>query len=120
MRARATALFVALLCFVLVPLAISGGDQPVHIGLLLDSLKDERWQRDSKLIQARARELGVKITVKDAEGNDELQIQQANQLLEAGVNVLIGAPRFRKSSIRGASGSAQRGAGGQLRPADQK
>jgi len=92
MRARAIALFVALLCFVLVPLAISGEDQPVHIGLLFDSLKDERWQRDSKLIQARARELGVKITVKDAEGNDELQLQQANQLLEAGVNVLIVVP----------------------------
>jgi D-xylose transport system substrate-binding protein len=61
----------------------------VHIGFLLDNLRFERWQRDSKLVQARAGELGAKITVKDAEGNDDLQLQQANQLLDAGVDVLI-------------------------------
>jgi len=67
-------------------------ETPVHIGFLLDNLKFERWQRDSKLVQARAGELGAKITVKDAEGNDDLQLQQANQLLDAGVNVLIVVP----------------------------
>jgi len=67
-------------------------ETPVHIGFLLDNLKFERWQRDSKLVQARAVELGAKITVKDAEGNDDLQLQQANQLLDAGVNVLIVVP----------------------------
>jgi len=64
----------------------------VHIGFLMDSLKLERWQRDLKLVQARAEELGAKITVKSAEGDDELQLQQANQLLDAGVNVLIVVP----------------------------
>jgi len=67
-------------------------ETPVHIGFLLDNLKFERWQRDSKLVQARAGELRAKITVKDAEGNDDLQLQQANQLLDAGVNVLIVVP----------------------------
>ncbi len=67
-------------------------ERPVHIGFLVDNFKVERWQRDSKLVQARAGELGAKITVKDAEGNDDLQLQQANQLLDAGVNVLIVVP----------------------------
>jgi D-xylose transport system substrate-binding protein len=75
-----------------VPLGIRAEDKPVQIGLVLDSLKSERWPRDSKLIQARARELGVKITVKNAEGNDDLQLQQANQLMDAGANVLIVVP----------------------------
>jgi D-xylose transport system substrate-binding protein len=44
------------------------------------------------LVQARAKEIGAKITVRDAEGNDELQLQQANQLLDAGVDVLIVVP----------------------------
>ena len=91
MRAAA-ACFVALLCLALVPFAVHSQDAPVHIGLLLDSLKDERWQRDSRLLQSRAHDVGAKITVKDAEGNDELQIQQAGQLLEAGANVLIVVP----------------------------
>jgi len=97
MRARAAALFVSLFCFNLFCFtAASPGmpadDKPVHIGVLFDSLKSERWQRDAKLIQARAHELGVKITFKDAEGSDDLQIQEANQLLEAGVTVLIVVP----------------------------
>jgi len=92
MRAKAVAVLICLFCIVLIPLRVSAQENPVHIGLLLDNLKFERWQRDSKLIQARAREMGVKITVKDAEGNDELQLQQANQLLDSGANVLIVVP----------------------------
>jgi D-xylose transport system substrate-binding protein len=92
MRARAAALLVFILWLVAVPFSVNAQDKPVHIGFLLDNLKFERWQRDSKLVQARARELGVKITVKDAQGNDDLQLQQANQLLDAGVNVLIVVP----------------------------
>lgn len=92
MRTRAAALLFCLFCMVAVPLGVHGEDTPVHVGLLLDNLKFERWQRDSKLIQARARELGAKISVRDAEGNDELQLQQANQLLDAGANVLIVVP----------------------------
>jgi D-xylose transport system substrate-binding protein len=91
MRAAA-ACFVALFSLTLVPFGVHSQDAPVHIGLLLDSLKDERWQRDSRLLQSRAHDVGAKITVKDAEGNDELQIQQASQLLEAGANVLIVVP----------------------------
>jgi D-xylose transport system substrate-binding protein len=64
----------------------------VHIGFLMDSMKLERWQRDSKLVQARAEELGATVTVKSADGDDDLQLQQANQLLDAGVNVLIVVP----------------------------
>jgi D-xylose transport system substrate-binding protein len=65
---------------------------PLQIGFLLDNLQFERWQRDSKLVQARAKEIGAKIIVKDAQGSDDLQLQQANQLLDAGVDVLIVVP----------------------------
>lgn len=67
-------------------------ERPVHIGILLDSLKNERWQRESKLFQARAGELGAKIAFKDAENDGDLQLRQANQLLDAGVKVLIVVP----------------------------
>lgn len=93
MRARAAALLIAASCCLgILPLASSGNEPSVYIGLVLDSLKNERWQRDAKLLRARAHEIGAKISVKDAEGDDALQLQQANQLLEAGVNVLIVVP----------------------------
>lgn len=89
MRLKAVVLLSILTLLVATPIHLCAEEKPVHIGFLLDNLKFERWQRDSKLVQARAHELGVKITVKDAEGNDELQLQQANQLMDEGVNVLI-------------------------------
>jgi D-xylose transport system substrate-binding protein len=92
MRAKAAALLVAVLMLSIVSLTLFAEDQPVHIGLLLDNLKFERWQRDAKLIQAHAHERGATVTLKDAEGSDDLQLQQANQLLDSGVNVLIVVP----------------------------
>ena len=90
MRAKAAALLAAVLFFSV--LTLSAQESPVHIGVLLDDLKLERWQRDSKLLQARAHERGAKITLKDSEGSDSLQLQQANQLLDSGVSVLIVVP----------------------------
>ena len=89
MRTRQT-IFVSMFLLVLaLSIKVRPEEMPVRIGFLLDTLKLERWQRDAKLVQARAEELGAKITVKAAEGDDALQFQQANQLLDTGVNVLI-------------------------------
>jgi D-xylose transport system substrate-binding protein len=92
MRVRPTIFLAIFLLSLALVFRVRAQEKPVHIGFLLDSLKVERWQRDSKLVQARAKELGAKLTIKDAEGNDDLQLQQANQLLDAGVDVLIVVP----------------------------
>ena len=57
----------------------------LKIGFLMDSLKVERWQTDLDKFQKRASELGAEVLVETAEGDDELQIQQAQKLLSAGV-----------------------------------
>src|SRR5208283_483998 len=90
-KMRVKQIILISICLLSLALAINirPEETPVRIGFLLDTLKLERWQRDAKLVQARAEELGAKITVKAAEGDDDLQLQQANQLLDAGVNVLI-------------------------------
>lgn len=62
---------------------------PVKIGYLMDSLKVERWQSDLEAFQKRASELGAEVLVGTAEGDDELQLRQAKQLLDAGVKVLV-------------------------------
>jgi D-xylose transport system substrate-binding protein len=61
----------------------------VKVGFLLDSLKVERWQTDLNAFQKRAQELGAETLVETAEGDDELQLQQAKKLLEAGVKSLV-------------------------------
>lgn len=66
--------------------------KPVKIGLLIDTLKEERWQKDRDLIVAHAKEVGADILVQAANGNDSLQFSQAENLLTQGVDVLIVVP----------------------------
>lgn len=65
---------------------------PIRIGLSMDTLKEERWQRDRDLFVARARELGAEVLVQVANGDDATQIQQAENLLTQGVDVLVVIP----------------------------
>ena len=69
-----------------------GPNDPVKIGFSMDTLKEERWQRDKDLIEKRAKELGIEVNVQVANGDDNLQIKQAENLLTQGVDVLIVAP----------------------------
>jgi D-xylose transport system substrate-binding protein len=58
----------------------------------MDTLKEERWQRDKELVEARAKEVGAQLDVVVANGNDALQTNQCDDLLTKGVDVLIIAP----------------------------
>jgi D-xylose transport system substrate-binding protein len=62
---------------------------PLKIGLLMDSLKVERWQTDLDVFQKRAKELGAEVLVETAEGNDALQFEQAYKLLNSGIKALV-------------------------------
>ncbi|MDQ3804575.1 MAG: substrate-binding domain-containing protein, partial [Acidobacteriota bacterium] len=66
--------------------------QPVRIGFSMDTLKEERWQRDEQLVRARAAEVGAQLEVAVANGDDARQISQADDMLTKGVHVLIVAP----------------------------
>jgi len=70
--------------------AKSGG--PVRIGFSMDTLKEERWQRDKAFVEQRCKELGAQCEVLVADGNDATQINQAESFLTKGVDVLIVAP----------------------------
>lgn len=65
---------------------------PVRIGFSMDTLKEERWQRDRDLFVARAHELSAEVLVQAANGDDALQTAQAENLLTQGVDVLVVAP----------------------------
>jgi D-xylose transport system substrate-binding protein len=69
-----------------------GPGDPVVIGFSMDTVKEERWQRDKDLVEKRAKELGMQVSVQVANGDDNLQVKQAENLLTQGVDVLIVAP----------------------------
>ncbi len=66
--------------------------EKVSIGFSMDTLKEERWQRDKALVEQYAREAGAEIDTQVANSDDATQSKQAETLLTKGVNVLIVAP----------------------------
>jgi D-xylose transport system substrate-binding protein len=68
------------------------GTGPVRIGFSMDTLKEERWQRDKQLVEQRCKEVGAECEVLVADGNDSTQVNQCETFLTQGVDVLIVAP----------------------------
>lgn len=64
----------------------------IRIGLSMDSLKEERWQKDRDIFVKRAEELGAEVLVQAADGKDETQVKQAESLLTQGIDVLVVIP----------------------------
>ncbi len=64
----------------------------VRIGFSMDTLKEERWQRDKRLVEQRAKEVGAVLDVQVANGDDAVQTKQADNMLTKGIDVLIVAP----------------------------
>jgi D-xylose transport system substrate-binding protein len=64
----------------------------IRIGFLMDSLQQERWQKDRDVFIKRAEELGAEVLLQTADGKDEVQIRQAESLLTQGVDVLVLVP----------------------------
>src|SRR5262245_13438701 len=71
--------------------AIKKRDGKIRIGFSMDTLK-EHWVKDKELIEKRAAELGAEVVSNVAESNDERQLQQVNDFLTQGIDVLIIAP----------------------------
>ena len=68
------------------------------IGLSLDTVREERWQRDRDEFVKRAEELGAKVLVQVANNSDVLQNSQCENLLTQGAQVLVVAPHNSRSA----------------------
>ena len=66
--------------------------EPVYIGFSMDTLKEERWQRDKALVEARGAEVGARVETQVANGDDAVQTKQCDNFITKGVDVLIVAP----------------------------
>lgn len=71
--------------------AFASKEKPV-IGLSLDTLKEERWQRDRDNFIAEATKLGAEVVVQSANSDDTRQIRDIESLISRGVDVLVVVP----------------------------
>ena len=70
----------------------SAAEDRIRIAFLMDTVQQERWQRDRELFVARAKERGADVIVEAAEGDAARQLAQAQSVLEKGVKVLVVVP----------------------------
>jgi len=61
----------------------------VKIGLLIPASAGYRWPIDQKYVEKAASEKGIEVITRSAENDENLQLKQAKELLELGVDVLI-------------------------------
>ncbi|ACJ33680.1 D-xylose ABC transporter substrate-binding protein [Anoxybacillus sp. LAT_35] len=73
-------------------------DDKIVIGFSMDTLKEERWQRDKELFEAKVKELGAEVKTLAANGDDAAQLSQAEQLISEGVDVLVVVPHNAEAS----------------------
>lgn len=64
----------------------------VKIGMAIDDLRLERWQKDRDIFVKKADELGAKVYVQSANGNEQTQISQIENMISKGVDVLVIIP----------------------------
>ena len=71
--------------------ALASREKPV-IGLSLDTLKEERWQRDRDTFIAEAKKLGATVIVQSANSDDTRQVRDVESLISRKVDVLVIVP----------------------------
>jgi D-xylose transport system substrate-binding protein len=92
---RVSPRFLARAFFILIVLTLGVAQaqkKEIKIGFSIEAIKGERWQTDLDEFQQRAHELGGTVVTRDANGDDDLQFRQINELLEGGIDVLVFLP----------------------------
>ncbi len=86
-----TLLAPALLLLAFAATAFASKKRPV-IGLSLDTLKEERWQRDRDTFIEEAKKLGATVIVQSANSDDTRQVRDVESLISRNVDVLVIVP----------------------------
>ena len=72
----------------------------LKIGFSFESMKGERWQIDRDSFETRAKQLGAVMISADANGDDELQLQQVKDMIKTGIKVLVLFPHDPKMAAQ--------------------
>ncbi|MDU4003001.1 D-xylose ABC transporter substrate-binding protein [Pluralibacter gergoviae] len=80
------------LCASLLLTSMASSAKEVKIGMAIDDLRLERWQKDRDIFVKKAESLGAKVFVQSANGNEETQMSQIENMINRGVDVLVIIP----------------------------
>ena len=64
----------------------------LRIGFAMDTLKEERWQKDKELFSKALEKEGVEVLIQAANGNAARQVSQAENLLTQNIDLLVVVP----------------------------
>lgn len=64
----------------------------VKLGFLIPATEGSRWIIDKSFVEKIAAERGIEVLIRSAENDENLQIKQASELIDEGVDVLIVVP----------------------------
>jgi len=67
-------------------------NKKIKIGFAMDTVKEERWQRDHDAFKAHCEKLGVEPLIRVADNKADKQANDVDNLLTAGIDVLVIAP----------------------------
>jgi D-xylose transport system substrate-binding protein len=67
-------------------------EKRIKIGFAMDTLKEERWQRDHDAFEAHCKQLNVECVITVADNKADKQANDVDNLLTQGVDVLVIAP----------------------------
>jgi D-xylose transport system substrate-binding protein len=93
---RMAALFAAFVMTLIVlkaQLAQAHDGNKLLIGFSIEDMKGERWQTDLNSFEVRAKQLGAEVISRDAGGDADRQFQQVQDMIKAGIKVLVLMPR---------------------------
>ncbi|WP_430817458.1 substrate-binding domain-containing protein [Carboxylicivirga sp. RSCT41] len=83
--------YLTFICFIGL-LILSSCEMKPKIGFLMDSLEIERWNKDKALFEEKVEELGGVCMIAIADSDPDKQLQQAQQMIDEGVDVLVVVP----------------------------
>lgn len=86
-----------------------GPNARVRIGLSLDTLKEERWQRDRDRFVRQAEGLGAEVLVQSANSDDARQMQDIEALISRQVDVLVIVPHNGEAMAKGVQAARKAG-----------
>ncbi|MDF1549729.1 MAG: substrate-binding domain-containing protein [Bacteroidales bacterium] len=67
-------------------------EEKLKVGFLFHDFDVPRWEREKTIFENRMNELGCEVLVKSAGGNEQLQRNQAIELIDQGVELLVVIP----------------------------
>ncbi len=75
-----------------VPTAVHASSAHLKIGFSINDLRIERWSRDRDYFVAAAKSMGATVNVQSADGSEQRQISQIENLISRGMDVIVIVP----------------------------